>query len=365
MTIKEIARIAGVSPSTVSRVLSGNPRISQATRERVLKVAEELGYHPNLQARSLVVKRAEAAAVILPRSRDGAFLNPFFPEVLRGIVAGLAGRKYAMLLVTGEDDAEKRDNVTRAVRGRQVDGVILLESRRDDPLIPRLVELRVPVVMIGRPPTREIAYVDNDNVAAAEAATAYLIARGHREIAFLGGSPEYTVTRDRLEGYRRALRRARIPEQAEIVGHADFTESEAYREVERILARERRPTAFVVADDLMALGVLAQARVRGLEVPRDVSLVSFNDTFLARLSTPPLHSVNIGIYELGFLAAQLLFELLDGGEPRGELVPTRLVERSSVACGPYAPKPVTGSSRDSAEKVASEDASEFERPQAP
>ncbi|CCQ98355.1 HTH-type transcriptional regulator MalR [[Clostridium] ultunense Esp] len=332
VTIKDVAREAGVSPSTVSRVISGNSRISEETKRRVRKVMEEMGYHPNMNARSLVVKSTETIGLIMPRSAENTFLNPFFPEVLRGIGAAAQERGYSLLLSTGRDDGEKKETVVKMVQGKQVDGVILLNSRIRDPILAYLKKQRFPFVMVGRPLEKNITYVDNDNVTSAKEATRYLIEMGHRSIAFVGGNPEYTVTHDRLEGYKEALKEAGLLYHPSQVLSGDFLEEGAYEAVRALLSLGQRPTAFLVTDDLMALGVISALKEMGLNVPEDVSIVSFNNVFLARLSSPPLTTVDIEIFQLGYQAVQKLFERIHYPEIASShtLIKTCLVERQSV-----------------------------------
>lgn len=339
VTIKEIAERAGVSPSTVSRALAGNPRISAQTRARIQRIIDELGYHPNMNARSLVVKSSGTIGVVLPRSGDSAFLNPFFPEVLRGITATLEAHRYALLLATGRDDTVKQEHVARMVQGKQVDGVILLESRADDHLVAYLYEQRIPTVMIGRPQIKGLPYVDNDNVLAGKQATEYLLKRGHRRVAFLGGSLTYAVTVDRRDGYVQAMNAAGVDPAMQHVLFTDFSEEDAYREVTEVLRQPDRPTAFVVADDLMALGVIGAVQSAGLKIPEDVSIVSFNNVLLSRLTNPPLTSVDIHILDLGRKAVEMLFALLETSpSSHAHIVPTQIIERGSVSLGPYASK---------------------------
>lgn len=332
VTIKDVAKEAGVSPSTVSRVISGNPRISEETKRRVRKVMEELGYHPNMNARSLVVKSTETIGLIMPRSAENTFINPFFPEVLRGIGAAAQERGYSLLISTGRNDEEKIETVVKMVQGKQVDGVILLNSRMKDPILSYLKKQRFPFVMIGRPLEKNITYVDNDNIASAKEATHYLIEMGHRAIAFVGGNPDHTVTRDRLEGYKEALKEAGLPFSPSQVLHADFLEEGAYEAVRALLSIGQRPTAFMVTDDLMALGVISALKEMGFSVPEDVSIVSFNNVFLSRLSSPPLTTVDIGIFQLGFQAVQKLFERIHYPEIASghTIISTKLIIRQSV-----------------------------------
>jgi DNA-binding LacI/PurR family transcriptional regulator len=332
ITIKDVAKKAGVSPSTVSRVISGNSRISEETRKKVLTIMDELGYHPNMNARSLVVRSTETIGMIMPRSAENVFQNPFFPEVIRGISAAAQENAYSILLSAGRDDEEVQRAVTKMVQGRQVDGVILLNSRIRDPIIRYLREQDFPFIVIGRPVEKNAAYVDNDNMEAAKKATSYLIQKGHRSIAFLGGSPEYMVTKDRLDGYRKALAEAGIPLNPDYILHGEFLEEGGYEAVKQLLIKGKQPTAFVVTDDLMAFGVIGALAEVGMRVPDDVSIISFNNVPLTRFSSPPLTSVDIGIYQLGYQATQKLIEQIRNPSiaSSNTLIATRIIERQSV-----------------------------------
>jgi len=320
-----------VSPSTVSRVVTGKSRISDRTCKRVLEVMEQLGYYPNMNARNLVAKRSNAIGLVI-RSVENTFLNPFFPEVIRGISVAAQQEGYSIFMAMGRDEEEEKACAVKMVQGRQVDGVVLLHSRTNDPLLPYLKRMEFPFVVVGRPKEKLTTYVDNDNVEGAAEATEYLIRRGHTSIAFLGGSMEYIVTLDRLEGYRRALAAAGIPYRDRFVLEADYAEEGGSEAIRRLLSSGERPTALLVMDDVMAVGVLGALRELGLHVPRDVSVVSFNNVPLSRFCSPPLTTVDIGIYELGFLAAGKLLERIRHPERASTrtLVHTRIVERQSV-----------------------------------
>lgn len=332
ITIKDIAKLAGVTPSTVSRVIANNPKISEATREKVLDIMEEQGYHPNINARSLVVQNTETIGIIMPRSVESVFQNPFFPEVLRGISMGAQEMGYSVLMSTARNEAEEKTAIAKMVQGKQVDGVLLLHSRVDDPLISYLQSHRFPFVVIGRPVAGGIAFVDNDNVLAAYEATEYLRNRGHRRIAFLGGSLEYMVTRDRLQGYREALEKSGIPFMPQFVLRGDFLEAGGALAVKELLSWEVRPTALLVTDDLMAFGVISTLKEMGFSVPEDISIVSFNNVPLSKVCSPPLTSVDIDICSLGMTGVKLLFKQMmkKDTEPGHEIIDTRLIERQSV-----------------------------------
>ncbi|PDO09493.1 MAG: LacI family transcriptional regulator [Candidatus Reconcilbacillus cellulovorans] len=332
VTIIDVAKRAGVSPSTVSRVISNHPRISPATARKVREAMEELGYHPNIAAKNLVSKTAQAIGVILPRPAEELFLNLFFPEVLRGIVTQATRAGYDLTMTAGTTEREELDAVTRLVKGRRADGVVLLYSRRNDPLVAFLTEQRFPFVLIGRSEEHpDVLSVDNDNVQAAYDATRHLIAQGHRRIGFVSGPPNLVVSRDRLEGYRKALQEAGLETRDEWIVEGEFLQESGYRAMSFFMSLPERPTALVAIDDMVAFGVVRGLAELGYRVPQDLGLVAFNNTAIAELCTPPISSIDIGVYEIGYAAAQILIRAIRK-EPlhqRRIIVPHRLVVRES------------------------------------
>ncbi|MBL0389357.1 LacI family DNA-binding transcriptional regulator [Tumebacillus sp. ITR2] len=333
-TIKDVAARAGVSPSTVSRVISNHPRISEKTKREVRLAMEELGYHPNMMARSLAKKSSEAIGVLIPSTTEEFFMNPFFPEVLRGITDVAKREGYDLLLSTSDSGKEDVRSLTRMIHGKRVDGVLLLSSRMHDPLMQVLQENPFPVSMIGRPEIPlPIAWVNNDNVDACYRATRHLIELGHQRIGFLGGDEKFVVTSDRLQGYNQALDEAGIPADRRLMFASSFMEQGGYHGMTRLLALPDRPTAVVASDDLFAFGAMRAAGELGYRIPEDIAVVGFNNVRLTEMSNPSLTSVDVHIYELGVTAANLLIEQMRSGEmsERHVIVPTQLVVRHS--CG--------------------------------
>ncbi len=335
ITIKDVAKAANVSPSTVSRVIADSPRISEKTKKKVRKVMEELGYHPNFIARSLANQSTQVIGVVFPSSGNLAFQNPFFSEVLRGISEAAHEKHYGIQLTTGVTEEEIYQDVVRMVQGGRVDGVILLYSKIRDHVIDYLLEKDFPFVMVGKPYEHvdKITHVDNDNVEAARETTEYLLKLGHQRIGFIGGDKHLMVTVTRLEGYKQALQKAKMPIRKEYIIHEDFLESGGKQGTLKLLSLPEPPTALIVTDDLMALGVLQTVLQYGLEVPRDLSVVSFNNALIARLANPPLSSVYIGILDLGVEAVkQLIAKIENKREPvKRVIIPHELIIRSSCA----------------------------------
>lgn len=335
VTIKDVARYANVAPSTVSRVIANSPRISEATKRKVNQAMEELGYHPNLNARSLASQSTQTIGLVMPSSGDVVFQNPFFPTVLQGISEGAHEKKYALLMTTGKSEKETLEAVVQMVQGKRVDGMILLKSKVEDKVISYLKGRNFPFVLIGKPykNVEEITHVDNDNFRAMQEATEYLIMQGHHQIAFIGGSLELVVTVERLLGYERALRNAGIEMKNEYIIHEEFLREGGQEAVQELMALENPPTALVVVDDFMALGVLNTLDELGIRVPEDISIVSFNNVLLSEMSKPPLTSVDINIFDLGFQASKNLIQRIENSnEPTKRIIIShKLIERLSCS----------------------------------
>lgn len=333
VTIKDVAKRAGVAPSTVSRVISGSSRISPATTARIKHIMEELGYHPNMMAKSLVSKTTRTLGIILPRPAEEMFLNLFFSEFIRGIVSHASRSGYDLLMTSGATEREEVEAITRLVKGGRVDGILLLSSRRDDPVIRFLHRDEFPFVLIGRSPEFEdILSVDTNNVQAAYDATEHLIAQGHERIGFVSGPPQLVISQDRLQGYQQALKEAGLPMKQHWTVEGEFLQESGYRAMSMIMSLPEPPTALVVIDDVVAIGVLRGLTEIGFKVPDDISLISFNNIAMSQLTSPPLTTVDIGIYQLGYSASQVLISNIQG-EPAHRnriLIPHRLVNREST-----------------------------------
>ncbi|MGI8386161.1 MULTISPECIES: LacI family DNA-binding transcriptional regulator [unclassified Robertmurraya] len=335
VTIKDVAKLAKVAPSTVSRVIANNPRISEKTKKKVREAMDELGYHPNFIARSLASQSTQAIGLVMPSSTDVVFQNPFFPTVLRGLSEGAHEKHYALYMTTGKTDNEILDGVTQMVQGGRVDGVVLLYSKIEDKVLMYLQERGIPFVVIGKPfkHVEEITHVDNDNFRATKEVTEYLIQLGHDHIAFVGGNLNLVVTVERLLGYEKALREAGIPLNDDYIVHEEFLREGGQEAVRELLSLKVPPTALVVADDLMALGVLNTLDELGIKVPEDISIISFNNVLVSEMSRPPLTSVDINIFDLGFEAARSLIQKIENPkEPiKRIIIPHQIVKRFSCS----------------------------------
>lgn len=332
VTIKDVAKKANVAPSTVSRVITDSPRISEKTKRKVRKVMEEMGYHINHNARVLVQKSTQTIGIVMKNSTSDSLHDPFFPEVLRGISAQCHQQEYSICITTGESEESIYHDVVKMVQGKRVDGLVVSYSKKGDKVVPFLVKSGIPFVVVGKPigKANEIMSVDNDNVRAAREATEYLIHLGHKRISFIGEQLEYEVGEDRLNGYKEALRLNDISIEPAFIRNLDKTKP-MRQTADEIMDRQDAPTGFIVTDDITGLNLLLSLREKNIKVPDDVSIISFNNTYIAKLSTPPLTSVDTQIYQLGYESAKCLIEEIKNPSvlKKSVIIPTIIEERES------------------------------------
>jgi LacI family transcriptional regulator len=333
-TLEEVARLAGVSRSTVSRVINDHPSVRPETRERVWQAIRKSGYQPHAVARSLVTRRTQIIGMVIPEAVTTLFTDPFFPLLLRGATEACNAHHYQLLLTLFNDPTEQEDIYQRGLRNGYLDGVIVASASRDDSLIPDLLHDRIPFVSVGRHPNKRVHYVDADNVTGARMAVEHLIRLGHRRIATITGRLNTPASQDRLEGYRQALHAHRVPVEERLIVEGDFTEGSGMVGMQRLLPAS--PDAVFVASDMMAIGALKALRPAGWQVPHDVALIGFDDIPAASVIEPALTTVRQPIERMGSLAVDLLLSVLENSSEEEApahriILPTELVVRAS--CG--------------------------------
>ena len=268
VTIKDVAKAAGVSPSTVTRVIQNKSTISDETKKRVRKAMKELNYHPNLNARSLVSSYTQVIGLVLPDDSDVFYQNPFFPSVLRGIAQVASENHYAIQIATGKDEKERLNAISQMVYGKRVDGLIFLYAQENDPLVKLVSEEQFPFLILGKSLSPFIPLVDNDNIQAGFDATEYFIKKGCNRIAFIGGAKKLYVTQDRLTGYEQALQEHRLPLDSQRTFFADeFLEEKGYKFSKRLFKHDPQTDAIITTDSLLAEGVCNYLNEHNLNIP--------------------------------------------------------------------------------------------------
>jgi DNA-binding LacI/PurR family transcriptional regulator len=341
VTTKDIAQLAGVSRTTVSFVLNNVPgmRITEETRQRVLEAARQLDYHPHAAARSMVSGRTSVIGFVVRQSADQAFADHFLPQVLNGLAQAAGALGYRTLFEPIPPDTQS-GAYTRLIQEQHVDGIVLSGPRLDDEELLRIHAEGAPIVLLGQLPNTGIPFVDVDNVGGATLATQHLISHGHRRIGLITNAPLiYTASADRLAGYRRTLEVAGLAYDEMLVRFGDFSPHGGEIAMTDLLEHRPRPTAVFVASDTVALGALQALRRHNLRVPEDLAVVGFDDIPMVEFLDPPLTTVRLPAYGLGWDAANKLIGLITGDRKSVDediLLETRLVIRQS--CGAHTAK---------------------------
>ena len=312
VTARDVAEAAGVSRTTVSFVLNDVPgmRISEDTRQRVLQAAQQLGYQPNISAQRLVTGQTRILAYVERQTPERAFADAFLPQVLRGVHDAASGSNYEVLFapIPLENGANR---CARLLRGGHVDGLILSGPRSDDLELRQLLEDDAPIVLQGHWPGVSVASVDVDNTTAARMATEHLIHLGHKHIGMIVHAPlAYTAAAARLQGYQGSVKAAGLPDSVDCIALADFTPASGEAAMEELLQCKVMPTGVFAGSDTVAIGAMRAAKRKGYCIPQDIAFVGFDDIPMAVYHDPPLTSVRLPAYGIGWAAADLLLRLI-------------------------------------------------------
>ncbi|MBW2038957.1 MAG: LacI family DNA-binding transcriptional regulator [Deltaproteobacteria bacterium] len=332
LTIKDIARLAHVSHTTVSRVLNNRPGVKKITRERVLKLIKELDYQPSLVARSMVLKKSKVLGLIITTIR-----NPFYLELSQGIEDTARSFGYSVILCCTNYDLSLEGEHIRELRRKGVDGIILTSAHIKDEYVAALAQEGFPLVLVNRKVLEsdlsgKVDYVGVDNIKGGEMALEHLLKMGHRRIGIVRGSLESSVTMERMEGVRRALDKHGLSIDDDLIFGGDYLKGSGYEAAKRFLSLAHPPTAIFSFNDYMALGVYDALLEKGVKVPEDVALLGFNDIEFASLRMVGLSTVSQKKYSLGSMAVRRLMQRIEGDQVGLEQVlEPELIIRSS--CG--------------------------------
>ena len=329
LTLEDIAKISGVSRSTVSRVINHDRRVSPQTRENVLRVVGECNYFPNLAARGLASGHTNVLGVIIPAGVPSLFTDPYFPILLQGVSIACNKQDYSVMLSLSDAEYEKR-LVGRIIQNHLVDGVIVASTLLSDPIQNTLLDSDLPFVMIGRQPNLAANFIDVDNTQGVRVGMEYLIEQGYTRIAHITGPLNQMAGLDRLQGYKDALLTAGREVDPNLVAEGNFTELGGYLGMKTLLPF--KPDAVFAASDVTAIGAMRYLNEVGLHVPTDIGMIGFDDIPASSTSTPPLTTVRQPIHGMGEAAANLLIEVIENSykEFKRITLPTELVVRNST-----------------------------------
>jgi len=327
VSVKDVAAHSGVSFQTTSKVLNGKGSVSEKTRERILSAAKDLGYVPNILARSLVTRSTRAIGLVA-----SDFGDPNLSRFIVGAEHEARRQGYAVVISSIDPDGTGGDRATRALIERRVDGVLLAAPQmEEDVKTALLTNEQVPTVSLHHVPGGGVATVGSDHSLTGLLATRHLIEMGHRKIATITGPLARRVTHSRLHGYRQALKEAGIPYEASLVEESDWHISGGFEATRRLLARRPGLTAIFAHNDTMAIGVLSFLRQLGRRVPQDCAVVGCDDIEVAEHTVPPLTSVRVPFHKTGQEAMRLLLAMIASGsvDPKRVQLPVELVPRAS------------------------------------
>lgn len=334
INIKDVAKLANVSISTVSRVINSAPNLKPETIEVVQEAIDKLNFIPNRVAQNLGGGYFNSIGVLSTRSSNQFFGNPYFSIVVQSVAEICEKYNHDILLNFSTNEKKELDKCISMINGKVVKGFILLSSRINDILIEKLAELNFPFVVIGKVLNEylkdKVYTVDTDNINDSKEAINYLIKSNHKTIACIHAPLKYVVSKERLDGYIEAHKENNIPVNYSLVADGGYTIYDAYEATKKILSCQTRPTAIFATDDIKGFGVYKALNEFGLKIPDDISLIGHNNYETAELIEPPLTTINVPIQDLGSLATEVLFDIINGKQPqRRTILETKLIIRDS------------------------------------
>jgi LacI family transcriptional regulator len=308
--IVDVAARAGVAPATVSRVLNNSSKVTPKTKEKVMKIINELGYHPNAAAKNLRSQKTMTIGVIVPD-----ISNSYFSEIIKGIENIAYSKKYKVIICDTENNEEKELEFLNLLTTRTMDGVIMVAPMLSTEVIYTIANQGYSIGIVGRQLDHDrIPCILTDNVKFSMQVVSHLVERGHREIAFINGSAHAVDSYDRLEGYLKALREHQIPFHPELIENGNFIESDGYEAIKRLFAKKIPFTAVFSANDEMALGVYRACSEFGIQIPTQLAVVGVDNNRISKYIQPPLSTVNQPKYTMGALLVEKLIDMMNDNE---------------------------------------------------
>ena len=306
VTIKDVAREAGVSTATVSKVINKVPSISEATAAKINRIMKEMNYHPNLRAQNFARKSTRNILFVTTLERNTAFLNPHMFEIMSGLQYVLNNKNYTLSIINirPEDDPEALD---RIIAGNSTDGLVIHASVITKEIAVKILKTAFPHIIIGCPNFEsQLCWIDNNNYLSGEIAANHLIEQGYQKIAFIGGEMNDMISTHRLQGAVTALTEKRLKLAETYIRRGESTKQSGFYMMEEIISQKKLPDAVICANNYLALGVIKSITKHNLRIPRDIGVISFDDYPFSRITDPMMSVVNIDVYDVGMQAGKLI-----------------------------------------------------------
>jgi len=329
VTIKDIARRAGVNPSVVSRALNNKYGVKKSTKELIVQIAEDLGYYPNTAARRLVTRKSGMIGIMMADISE-----PFYSQIIKGMEYAASKTGYTLLFSNSYENLEQADALRKMIVAESVDGLVIVGSNTQEKNFTKiLLEHEIPFVLIERNFSKQkfnCLYIDN--IEGGYMASKYLIKKGHRRIAHVAGNPQNQVTLDRIEGYKKALYDSDLSYDKDLIFYGNYLCQDGYEAMKKVLLHYPDCTAVFAANDSMAYGVLHAINESGLVVPKDLAVIGFDNLEFSAFTNPPLTTVGQPRYEMGKKSVEILTDVLEGRQENGlsYCLPFELIIRNSA-----------------------------------
>ena len=330
LTMRDVAAMAGVSVGTVSKVLNEAPGVSPETRSRVLQMIQDLDYHPDASAQSLVARKTGSIGFIIPHTGNYSMSGAYWPILLTAITEKAAARNLNVLLSTARSEEDVDSAYRTILRGRRVDGLVVGGEQFGQKQLVELLFKGFPFVMVGQSPFVTHCHVEVDNRGGAASMTRHLVDLGHRKITMLVGPPDRTAIRERIAGYESVMAAAGLEPR---IHHFDYFDEGFSPAIREALIADPRPSAVFAAAGDLVIPALSAARELRLTIPSDLAFGAFDDHPFFSYFSPPITTVSQPVHDIGETALDLLFALMDGKEPQSVVLPTKLVVRESCGAG--------------------------------
>lgn len=332
--IKDVAKAAGVSTSTVSRTINNSPSIPQETKDRIIEIMKSLNYTPNQNAKSLTTNKSYTITLLVDVDDEESYQNPFFYEIMHGIEKQVYSNEYSLIVANLKTVMKKQSVMDWLIKSKRTEGIIMPASMIDNKAVENLKNDHIPFVLIGEPIhlKEAVTWVDIDNRRGAEIATMSLFEKGYKNIGFLGLDQSKLFSQRRYEGYLSALCAAKIIPSDDLVIKCSNTKEQGYLQMKFLLTKPNRPDAIICADGELSYGAIKAIKEANLRIPEDFGLISYDETKIAELSYPTISTVNVDVYEMGVQCAKLLFTQIENHQSKnqGILISTSLYERETT-----------------------------------